>query len=437
MSEQNATDGLSTFTNQLQPSGLVNRVTGLGTSKDKARVGGWHFDCTDPEQLKCAYRSNWLARKVVDIPADDMMREGWEFDDADADCAAFEAEVERLDVEKYVKEALVNARLYGGAYIYMSDGSEETHEPLNGPVVFIKTLTCYELRPLSLELNIASPNFGEPSAYTISFGNGGGNVIHPSRVIEFVGNEIPRTRNVSRYDYEIGDSILEPILASIQDATSAQQGIAALVQEAKVDVFKVDNFMKKIANKLQEQALLARFSLVQRMKSINGAVILDTKDEYEQKRVNFAGLTDIERMFLQIVSGAADIPATRLLGQSPAGMNATGDADIRNYYDSVSAKQEDKLRPCLTVLFDAIAAGMGKTAPEYTFKPLWQMDEAQKSEIAHRNAQTAVAYANLSVIDVSELRAGIASRIERDGIFPAFEFDAEVVPEDVQGGIEE
>lgn len=41
--------------------------------------------------------------------------------------------------------------------------------------------------------------------------------------------------------------------------------------------------------------------------------------------------------FLQIVSGAADIPAIRLLSQSPAGMNATGESDLRNYYDRLSA----------------------------------------------------------------------------------------------------
>ncbi len=437
MAEQSVTDGLSTFANHLEPSGLVNRVTGLGTSKDKARVGSWHFDCTSPEQLEYAYRSNPWAAKVVDIPADDMMREGWAFDDADEDCQAFEAEVKRLNVEECVKDTLINARLYGGAYIYMSDGSEDVSLPLSGPIAFIKAMTCYELHPLSLELDLSSPRYGEPSAYTAAIGTGG-LYIDPSRVIPVIGKKIPRRSKVNTYAYEIGDSVLETVLESIKDATSTQQGIATLVQEAKVDVFKIDGFMKKIANKIQEQAFLQRFSLVQRMKSNNGSVVLDTKDEYEQKQVNFAGLTDIELLLLQIVSGSADIPATRFLSQSPSGMNATGDSDIRNYYDSLSAKQESKLRPCLNILFDAIAEGMGKPAPEYTFKPLWQMDEAQKSEIAHRNAQTAVAYANLAVIDPAELREGIASRIERDGIFPAFEFVAKAPePEDVNGGIEE
>ena len=41
------------------------------------------------------------------------------------------------------------------------------------------------------------------------------------------------------------------------------------------------------------------------------------------------------RTFLQVAAGAADIPVTRLLGQSPAGLSATGESDTRNYYDMI------------------------------------------------------------------------------------------------------
>jgi uncharacterized protein len=41
--------------------------------------------------------------------------------------------------------------------------------------------------------------------------------------------------------------------------------------------------------------------------------------------------------FRKIVSGAADIPVTRLLGQSPAGMNATGTSDMKNYHDRIQS----------------------------------------------------------------------------------------------------
>jgi len=431
-------DGLRDFVHQMGASGLQNKRTGLGTEKDKARVGHWYFEQMHHDQLECMYRSNWLARKVVDIPVEDMTREGICFEGDSDQCEAFDAELGRLQFDKCFFEALTKSRLYGGAYLYMSDGAEDVSEPFNeaNGVAFIKALSCYELRPLSIDLDLSSPNYGEPQSYTSGF-SAGASIIHPSRVIRFVGREIPRTFNIDgHYNYEIGDSILETIRFSIEDATSAQQGIANLIQEAKVDVFKVKNFMSKLSKKLHENALLDRFTLIQRMKGIMGAVVIDSDDEYEQKRINFAGLTDIEKMFLQIVAGAADIPVTRLLGQSPSGMNATGESDIRNYYDSIAAMQNRK-RPLLDILFSRIAAGMGISMPDYSFNSLWQMDAAQKSEIANRNAQTAQVYANLGFIDPNALADGINSRIIEDGIFPDFDPIKITLPEDIGGGVEE
>ena len=77
------------------------------------------------------------------------------------------------------------------------------------------------------------------------------------------------------------------------------------------------------------------------MKSLFGMTLFEGNgvspegETYQQKQISFASLPDVARLFLQIASGAADIPVTRMLGQAPAGLNATGDSDTRNYYDRV------------------------------------------------------------------------------------------------------
>ena len=67
---------------------------------------------------------------------------------------------------------------------------------------------------------------------------------------------------------------------------------------------------------------------------------------------------------------------TRLLGQSPAGLSATGDSDTRNYYDMIAARQELDLRPQLERLDKLIlrSAGVDPAALTFEFRPLWQMD---------------------------------------------------------------
>lgn len=86
----------------------------------------------------------------------------------------------------------------------------------------------------------------------------------------------------------------------------------------------------------------------------------------------------------------AQIPHTVLYGQSPAGLRATGDYDTRQYYDSISRKQENDLRPQLDYLDQVlIRSALGEMPPDYSFdfKPLWQIDEVTQSNIRKNNAQ--------------------------------------------------
>ena len=89
-------------------------------------------------------------------------------------------------------------------------------------------------------------------------------------------------------------------------------------------------------------------------KSMINSIMLDKEEEWDRVTASFGGLTRHSVGLLQVVSGAVDIPATRFLGMSPAGLNATGESDIRNYYDKIKADQENKLQPALAILDEVI-----------------------------------------------------------------------------------
>ncbi|MCW6511411.1 DUF1073 domain-containing protein [Hyphomicrobiales bacterium BP6-180914] len=103
------------------------------------------------------------------------------------------------------------------------------------------------------------------------------------------------------------------------------------------------------------------------------------------------------RTFLQVAAGAADIPVTRLLGQSPAGLSSTGNHDTRNYYDIIAAWQEIELRPQLERLDRLLlaSAGVAPGALSFSFRPLWQMDAAAQAAVALSKAQATGIYAGL------------------------------------------
>src|SRR5690606_26415683 len=136
------------------------------------------------------------------------------------------------------------------------------------------------------------------------------------------------------------------------DGTSAN--IASLVFEAKIDVIKIPNFMAQMADPAYEKQVLDRLRLAAVAKGINGTLVLDSEEEYDQKSAEFGSLRDILLAFMQLVSGAADIPVTRLLGQSPGGLNASGESDLRNYYDRIQSIQELELTPAMAVLDECL-----------------------------------------------------------------------------------
>ena len=331
---------------------LQNLVANLGTDRDKAASTFYATPMLDDQQLSNMYRGAWLPRKIVDIPALDACREwrGWQ---ASSDqIEKIEAEEKRLAVQQKVQEALTKARLFGGAAIYIGTGDRDPTLPLNAEAIKrtgLKRLTVLTRRKLSatqVEQDIDSDRYGKPAAYTLP----GGVVIHPSRLVIFLGNPHPDTELVAGAEFGWGDSVLLAIVDAIKNSDSTAANIASLVFEAKVDVISIPEFMEKMGDPVFEKQMLERLRLAAMAKGINGALLLDTLETYSQKTANFASLTDILMAFLQIVCGAADMPMTRLVGTSPGGLGSNGAGELINYYDGIRASQKLIIGPAMSVM---------------------------------------------------------------------------------------
>jgi phage-related protein (TIGR01555 family) len=267
----------------------------------------------------------------------------------------------------------------------------------------------------------ASPTFGEPLYYTLASLNGGAVNIHPSRVLRFIGAErLELNFNVDGW----GDSVLMAMYDAIHHAALSQAGIAELIHEAKVDVISVPNLASNLSTDEGTKAIAKRFSNANMLKSINNMLLLDVGETWDRKQTQFAGLPDILDRYMQIVSGAADIPATRLLGQAPKGMNATGDSDMRNYYDMVVAMREQAIGRQLAYLdqilwIDAKGSIPKDVYPEW--EPLWQMTPKEKADVAYVKAQASNIYATLNIMPEEALRAGVQNQLIEDGTYPGLE----------------
>lgn len=407
---------------------LENFATGLGTARDKNMQGRFVARYLMPDaELEASYEYDCWGRKIVDIPAFDMTREGrnWK-----ADKTAIEAIEEtetRLNFDGKLLDAITFGRLYGGAVIYLGIKGQDPKQELvpdsiqKDSLEYLHVLTKAEVSCGQRIRDVANPYFGQPESYRISAEKTGGQFdIHPSRVVRFIGASAPSRRKTDVW----GNSVLQAPYDALRNSALATQGVAALVSEAKTDVFKVKGLTLKLADEDYRNRMVARVALSDYVKSITNATIMDAEEEWEQKTISFQSLPDVVRIYLQILAGASDIPVTRLLGESPKGLNSTGESDIRNYYDRIAAEQKMLLKPTQEPLIDAIIRSALGSRPKdvyYEFAPLWQLSEKEKSENNQRNAQAAKTYADSGLVPVDALAKGVTNKMVEDGFYPGFD----------------
>lgn len=407
--------------------GLQSLTAELGTSRDKATSVSYKVNEYSEHDLVSAYRTSWLARKIVDIPAQDSTREWRAWKGEEDQIEKIEEEEHRLGLQAKAMRAATLGRLYGAAYLYYDLGDDPS-KPINlervktGGLRFITVLTHQQLVAGEYDQDPLSPTYGQPQWYDTANSSSGTQRVHPSRVVRFGG--YPRPEQELLMDAR-DDSVLVSLLDAVKQFDSTAANIASLVFEAKIDVIKVNGLMNMAGNPYEEQKLLERYRLAAVAKGNNGMLLLDGENEqYEQKAYSFSALSDIMDRFSQNSAGAADIPMTRLFGRSPGGMNSTGDSDLRNYYDRIKADQNLKLRPALANLDECLIRSALGSRPEeihYLWNSLWQVSDKERSDLGTATVGMVKSLKETGLLPDEVLAKVTVTALTEDGVLPGLE----------------
>lgn len=409
---------------------LRSVVSGLGDPmRDKMALTTYGFQMLDEVQIANIYRSNWMGRKAVDIPALDAVRKGRDWQASQKQIELIEAEQNRLGFWKKLLEVLIKARLWGGAALYIGTGDNDLATPLaperikKGGVRYLTVLGRRDLAAGEIDQDVMSEFYGKPAYYEVTGANSLVR-IHPSRFSIFVGAAQADAFLNGGINQGWGDSVLEAMYAAMKNADATAANIASLVFEANVDVFRIPDFMASLADPTYSQRLLDRFMLAATAKGINRALILDKDEEYDRKTISFATLPDVMQQFIQQFCGAADIPMTRFLGTAPSGLGSNGDHSMANYHDRIASTQSLEITPALYRLDEClIRSALGSRPPEifYTWAPLEQMSEKEQAEIGKMNAETAEILGRTGVFTREELRTVVANQLVESGFYPGLD----------------
>lgn len=415
---------------------LQNFVSGLGTAKDKRVGNAFVFQQIDPAQLVAMHRSDWMARKVVDIIPDDMTREWreWKADEAIVEAIEKVERAPQINIQAKVNEALQLARLRGGSILVLGVDVGSPEEELviervgKDTLKYVHVLGRDQVSYTDINRDITSPYYGEPTMWEFTSKNGQMVRIHPSRVVKFIG--APILDKYTAPDEVWGDSVLQVVYDALQNAASSQEHTASLIPEAKTDVLYIPSLSKYLENEKTTQKLTERFTYANTMKSMFNMLLLEgdgngAGEKWEQKTISFAQYPELLRQYLQVASGAADIPMVRFLQDAPSGLGSNGEVTLKNYYDRIGADQRNDLSPALW-RFDEIAirSATGGRDPKiyYEWAPLYSQTEKERAEVFKLNAEAARAIvgsgAGQELITREAVSKALISRIEEDGNLP-------------------
>jgi len=416
----------------------INAITAQGTLQDPRSAGFYSatIDPLDDTVLEAMYAQSGLAKTIVDRIVEDSLRKNPNFiiqspneeeGNEVADVTRSDVETDVLQkwsvIEKTIKAAIWG-RLFGcGGIILGVDDGRDPREPLQIPLQpgSLKWIEVVDKLNLSIaqfytendpQIEGNQSKIGMPKIYQIvpesAYGlRSPATQIHESRFIMFPG---ARTSNrVKGYNDYCDLSVLQSAYETLRDIANTEQAVHSLVQGASQAIYKVRDLHEQVSQ--DENRILELMRLVDYSKNTGRAIILDSEgEEYGQVGAeNLQGVKEFLDLSYKRLSADVRMPLTVLLGQSPAGLNATGESDSRHWFNQVESFQNDVLAPRLQMLLTAIFQSEGMMQPDdtlkITFPSLWETSEEEKVSMLKTKAETAKLLVEGNILSTQEVRS--------------------------------
>lgn len=415
--------GLEGALEMVRNNGWADLLAGFGDSLDDplARLDWAAEGVLTRTDLENLYQHNGVAAAIVDLPADDATRR-WvdvrtenealeEVDQALSELPLRDGiHGRRRGARVAANRALKLARMTGGAAVIVEvrDG-RMPWEPLDGgnleSIERLHIHHAYELWPIQYEgpggavsLYQLAPDTDGSTAYDHRFYQ-----VHASRVWTFQGVELTAQRQVKHQGWP--DPVLQRVVRDLRLTGFVEEQGARTVARKNVPWFKTANLTEKVS-KDGGRSLRKRLQIMKRAMSIIGLIPLDATEDVGHLDASLGGIADLLDRYPYRVAASARIPMTKLYGMSPGGFNATGESDIRLYYDSVDASLiQNQVVPFVQWLAELLMRSHqgptgGKEPEMWTVEalPLWEPTEAERADTEKTQAEADAIYLDRQVL---------------------------------------
>ena len=379
--------------------------------------------------LNSLYRTNWVVQNVVGLMVDDMLREWYKLGgDITPEMEGALGTLERKTrLRDRLNAGLRWGRLYGGAAgLIQIKGQEDLEKPLDLDMIFPGAFQGLYI--LDRWMGITTTNglvfeAGEmvPEYYSITDARGNTAArVHHSRVIRFTGRELPEIERQAEMYW--GESEIEALYREVVYHDNVSANMVGLTFQANSNTMEVKG-LEQLLSVGSSQAQRRFWDVLQAqsvMASNFGVRLVEQGTKLTNTQYTFTGLQEVYESMCLNLCGASHYPMTKLFGRSPSGMNATGESDLRNYYDYVDSQREAKLRPALQKLLPVLAMSAWGFVPDdldFSFPPLWTPTAKELAEIAKGKAEAIVTGYQAGLLNVDTAQKELKKLEGETGMF--------------------
>lgn len=374
------------------------------------------------------YMTAWEARKIIDIPVEDALRKPFKLRGMDeADARELRKAYDGLNVDHQLRRALIQERLYGGCLLFPVLRQPEgmaLDTPLTrlgvqkGDLQTLNLVDVSHIGLVDLDRDPFSPGYDQARAYTID-----GVAVDVSRLVVLDGS--PLLSYAAQHSFTgaranpagFGESRLAPLYDILTRMIGTQQAAYHLVNLASVLMVEAEDLIDLEAS--GSPGLSKLRDIVEQISIYQGAVVDGRGARFSQHAASFGSVPELVMSFAQLLAAAGDVPASRFLGKIPGSLNATGEGDAENYYNTIESYQRLTVNPARLRLLGFVGASLwGGQAWEQKARdmeihnpPLWSMSE---SDTAALEKQCAEMIAKLHEAGIIGKEAAVKELLARD-----------------------
>jgi len=423
----------------------VKRMTAYGQAIPEAQINWYASQGFIGYQTCAILAQNWLIEKCCEMPARDAVR-NW-YDITINDGTEVEPKVldmmKRMDKRMKLKQNCVEFEKFGRVFgvrvalpiIEVGDDKAKQayyEAPYNpdsitaGMYKGISQIDPYWIFPELVgdsAMNPASQNFYEPTFWRV-----GSLRIHKSHLIVMRRGSVP---DILKPSYLYGGIPLPQQIAERVYAAERTANEAPMLAMTKRTNTLYTDMEKAVAD---QRTFEGKLKVWASFRDNYGVLALGEGEKLEQHDTSLTDLDAVIMTNYQLVAAIANVPATKLMGTSPKGFNATGDFESRSYHEELETIQECDMTPLIErhhelLIRSFIAPRFGIPVFETTLS--WNPpDSPTAKEMAEVNslvANTAKAYSDIGAIDGIDVRQKLTA--DKEAGYNFLDLNREIEPE--------